>query len=198
MYWLSFQIWLFWISLGVDVSPTLKNRNTYAEPRGWLTGFTDEPKKDLESFAWVLRKTTRFVWSFRLWYIYIYIFIYIYIYNIYQEPKWGLIFWKVWPLKWWVCQPLQKKEVDRWVPTVNTDISFHVFFFTFFGSPKNPDIYPQKYIDFPYIPNDSGDSGFSNPYESYSKREVFGTILRVHMGVSLNGGTPKTPQNDHF
>ena len=20
----------------------------------------------------------------------------------------------------------------------------------------------------------------------------------IHMGVSLNGGTPKTPQNDHF
>ena len=23
-------------------------------------------------------------------------------------------------------------------------------------------------------------------------------IIMIHVGVSLNGGTPKTPQNDHF
>ena len=25
-----------------------------------------------------------------------------------------------------------------------------------------------------------------------------GTYIKVYMGVSLNGGTPRTPQNDHF
>ena len=31
------------------------------------------------------------------------------------------------------------------------------------------------------------------------RKIIFQTIIfRFHMGVSLNGGTPKTPQNDHF
>ena len=25
-----------------------------------------------------------------------------------------------------------------------------------------------------------------------------GSVFEVYLGVSLNGGTPKTPQNDHF
>ena len=44
-----------------------------------------------------------------------------------------------------------------------------LFFLTFFGSPKNPDIYPKKYIDFPYIPNYSGDSGLE-PHEILFKK----------------------------
>ena len=31
------------------------------------------------------------------------------------------------------------------------------------------------------------------------RKIIFQTIIfRFRMGVSLNGGTPKTPQNDHF
>ena len=29
-------------------------------------------------------------------------------------------------------------------------------------------------------------------------RGIFGGLKNMYMGVSLNGGTPKTPQNDHF
>ena len=38
-------------------------------------------------------------------------------------------------------------------------------------------------------------------YEERQFSEEFVELLHLflgHMGVSLNGGTPKTPQNDHF
>ena len=34
--------------------------------------------------------------------------------------------------------------------------------------------------------------GFGLKWESFSRKQ------RLYVGVSLNGGTPKTPQNDHF
>ena len=31
-----------------------------------------------------------------------------------------------------------------------------------------------------------------------SNQTILNQAIEVYMGVSLNGGTPKTPQNDHF
>ena len=35
-------------------------------------------------------------------------------------------------------------------------------------------------------------------WEAKQNHHVRQGVLKLHMGVSLNGGTPKTPQNDHF
>ena len=45
-------------------------------------------------------------------------------------------------------------------------------------------------------PQQQKNSGHPNNY--LLRLGVLGMFLRVHMGVSLNGGTPKTPQNDNF
>ena len=36
------------------------------------------------------------------------------------------------------------------------------------------------------------------PYSSYETWFMSAYCILIYMGVSLNGGTPKTPQNDHF